>query len=78
MRHPSVKATMRAADAALDTLSAEQRAVVAEARPQAEATVNRVVAGLTDELGAYQQGSPISKVERWASEGAAGVIGSMH
>lgn len=78
MRHPAVKATMRAADAALDTLSAEQRAAVAEARPQAEATVNRVVAALTDELGAYQQGSPVSKVERWASEGAGGVIGPMH
>ncbi|PRW44890.1 apoptotic chromatin condensation inducer in the nucleus-like isoform X1 [Chlorella sorokiniana] len=78
VRHPSVKATMRAADAALDTLSAEQRAAVAEARPQAEATISRLVAGLTDELGAYQQGSPVSKVERWASEGAAGVIGPLH
>ncbi|KAI7840808.1 hypothetical protein COHA_005454 [Chlorella ohadii] len=77
VRHPAVKATMRAADAALDTLSAEQRAAVAEARPQAESTISRVVAALTDELGAYQQGSPVSKVERWASEGAGGVIGPL-
>ena len=78
MRHPAVKAAMRSADAALDVLTAEQRAAVAEARPRAEATIDCVVAALTDELGAYQQGSPVSKVERWGGEGAAGVIGSLH
>lgn len=71
MRHPAVKATMRVADAALETLTPEQRTQVAEARSNYEASIARVVAALTDELGAYQQGSPTTKVQRWDSEGAA-------
>ncbi|KAL4448648.1 hypothetical protein ABPG75_005867 [Micractinium tetrahymenae] len=71
VRHPAVKATMRAADAALEALTPEQRSQVAAARPNCEANIARVVAALTDELGAYQQGNPTTKVQRWDAEGAA-------
>lgn len=71
VRHPAVKATMRAADAALEVLTPEQRAQVASVRPNYESTIACVVAALTDELGAYQQGSPTTKVQRWDSEGVA-------
>lgn len=62
---------MRASDAILEALTADQRSAVAAARPDFEETLRRVVAALTDELGAYQQGNPITKVQRWDSEGAA-------
>lgn len=77
MRHPSVKAAMRAADAALDTLPPEQRSAVAAARPRAEEAVARVAAALTDELGAYQQGTPVSKAQLWEEQGAA-LVGPLH
>ncbi|PSC67518.1 hypothetical protein C2E20_8825 isoform B [Micractinium conductrix] len=71
VRHAAVKAAMRASDAALEGLTAEQRAAVAAVRPQYEATVARVVAALTDELGAYQKGKASTRVQRWDAEGAA-------
>lgn len=77
MRHPAVKAAMRGADAALDTLSPDQRSVVAAARPRAEETIARVAAALTDELAAYQPGSPVSKAQQWDAEGAA-LVGPLH
>ncbi len=45
---------MHAADAALDMLPVEPWAAVAEARPQAEAAISRLIAGPADELGACQ------------------------
>lgn len=77
MRHPAVKAAMRAADSALDGLTSEQRQEVAAARQGYEACMARVVSALTDELGAYQQGSPVTKVQRWDAEGAQ-LIGPLH
>jgi len=77
VRHPAVKAAMRAADNALDTLTPDQRTLVSEARPQYEACIARVVAALTDELGAYQQGNLTTKVQRWDEEGAR-LIGPLH
>jgi hypothetical protein len=68
---------MRAADAALDGLSPEQRAVVADSRRGGEAVVRRVVAALTDELAAYQQGSLLTKVQRWDADGVV-LIGPLH
>ncbi|KAL4855431.1 Reticulocyte-binding protein 2 a [Chlorella vulgaris] len=77
VRSTAVKAAMRAADAALDGLSPEQRAVVADSRRGGEAVVRRVVAALTDELAAYQQGSLLTKVQRWDADGVA-LIGPLH
>lgn len=77
VRHPAVKATMRAADAALDTLTPDQRSAVAAARPRAEETIARVAAALTDELAAYQPGNPVSKLQLWDAEGTA-LIGPLH
>lgn len=76
MRHPVVKGAMRAADSALDSLTAEQRSTVSTARQQYEACISKVVGALNDELGAYQQGSPVTKTQRWDSEGVA-LIGSL-
>ncbi|KAI3436380.1 hypothetical protein D9Q98_002434 [Chlorella vulgaris] len=77
VRSTAVKAAMRAADAALDGLSPEQRAVVADLRRGGEAVVRRVVAALTDELAAYQQGSLLTKVQRWDADGVV-LIGPLH
>lgn len=79
VRASAVKATMRAADAAMERLTEEQRSVAAATRPQSEALVDRVVAALTDELGAYQQGNMVTKVQRWDDgEGALQLIGPLH
>lgn len=77
MRAPAVKSTMRAADAALEGLTPEQRAVVAAARPRSEEVVAQVAAALTDELGAYTQGAAVPKSQRWAAEGAS-LVGPLH
>ena len=77
MRHPVVKSLMRAADAASDSLSSEQRSMVSTSRLQYDACIEKVVAAMTDELGAYSQGSPVTKVQRWDSDGVA-LIGSLN
>lgn len=77
MRASAVMSSMRAADTALESLSAEQRSAVAAARPEGEACIAKVVAALTDELAAYQHGGPVTKVQRWDAEGVR-LIGPLH
>jgi hypothetical protein len=71
VKSAAVRSCMRASDAALDALTADQRSAVAAARPTFEDVLTKVAAAVTDELGAYQQGSLITKVQRWDNEGAA-------
>lgn len=77
VRSSAVKAAMRCADAALESLSPGERSAVAESRQKGEAVIQRVVTALTDELGAYQQGSLLTKVQRWDADGVA-LIGPLH
>ena len=54
-----------------------KKATVSVARQQFEACDGKVEGALTDELATYQQGSPVTKVQRWDAEGPA-LIGPLH
>lgn len=71
VKSAAVRAATRRADQLLEGLSSEQRAGVAAQRGQSKALVAKVAKDLTEQLGAYQEGTAKSRAQDWDERGAA-------
>ena len=70
-RSPAVRAATRRADQLLEVLTPDQRSLLATKRGEAAAVLATLSEALTEQLGAYQDGSTRSKVQEWDERGAA-------
>jgi hypothetical protein len=71
VRSQAVRAATRRADQYLEVLTPDERSRVASMRGQAQEVLNKVSEGLTEKLGAYQEGMMKSIVNEWDDRGAA-------
>jgi len=76
VRSQSVRAATRRADQYLELLTPDERSKVAAKRGEAQHVLNKVSEGLTEKLGAYQEGIVKNIVNEWDDRGAA-IIGPL-
>ena len=76
LRSSVVKAATRRSDKLLEALTPDQRQAVTKRRSKSKEIIARATAALTEQLGAYKEGSTRSKAQDWDERGAA-VIGPL-